>query len=427
MSSPNQSPNTNFAIDVSKVLTDEQVQRALRADQGSKARLSSWAVVDFTEKGDNYATMVTSLSVVYVLEGEENTTSYVVKINPKMGFIDSLNGLTRIFFDKETEFYCKILPAMNDELRRLDLTPLNFPKCHYSDLESDNEVIFMEDLRDKGFQMYDRKKGLDSIHTTLIVKALARLHAASLLLQARTPDTDLVDRFPFLRKDWHNTSEDDDVDILGKMCKPGLDMAEAVLQRYKSHGGGDPWVAEVKDRVTEFFISVIKREAPFEVICHGDCWNNNVLFRYNDAGQPVEVMLVDLQLARVSSPVSDLAYLFLTSLDGPVRKDHTGAFLNAYHDALVSVLGAAGRPAPFTLPQLRQEYERKQDYGLLFACMSIIAILSSSEELPDLGSLKQEDIPLLQQNYKKMNLEKMDRDLAMRSRYLSLFDRFKDE
>lgn len=269
----------NFALDASKVLTEEQVRRVLLADQGNEARLFSWTVKDFTEKGDNYATLVTALSVVFLLNGNERTLSYVVKINPKMGLMSEIPGFSRTFFDKEVEFYCNILPSLNAELRRLDLPPLNFPKYHYSDLESHNEAIFMEDLRLKGFKMMDRKRGLDVKHTTLIVKELARLHAASMLLQAETPNTDLADRFPFLKKDWHNFSDDKNVDVLENMCKGGCEMAEVILQRYKGYDKAVAWTVKAKDSVTEIFRRHIKREAPFEVICHGDCWNNNTLFR----------------------------------------------------------------------------------------------------------------------------------------------------
>lgn len=272
------SSKKTFSLDASTVLKEEQVLHALQADQGSEARLSLWSVEEFTQKGDNYATLVTALNVSFVLEGEEHSASYVVKINPKMGVINSIPGFSRTMFEKESEFYCAILPSLNDELRRLDLPTLNFPKCYHSDLDSHNEAIFIEDLRGRGFRMYDRMKGLDKTHTTLIVQELARLHAASLLMKARTPDVDLTVKFPYLNKDWNNIC-DDNVNILEQMFRGGFELAETFLQGYSGYDRATAWLANAQDRATEIFTRQVKREAPFEVLCHGDLWNNNILFR----------------------------------------------------------------------------------------------------------------------------------------------------
>lgn len=84
-------------------------------------------------------------------------------------------------------------------------------------------------------------------------------------------------------------------------------------------------------------------------------------------------------------------------------------------------------PEPFTLPQLRQEYVKKQEYGLLFSCMQVLAIVSSSEDLPELENIKPEDIPKLKEKYNRINLEKLNTNPDIRSRYMSLFEHLKDE
>ncbi|ENN80232.1 hypothetical protein YQE_03339, partial [Dendroctonus ponderosae] len=43
---------------------------------------------------------------------------------------------------------------------------------------------------------------------------------------------------------------------------------------------------------------------------HGDCWSNNLMFKYRANGELEYIKLLDHQLGRDSTPVHDLSYLF---------------------------------------------------------------------------------------------------------------------
>jgi hypothetical protein len=47
----------------------------------------------------------------------------------------------------------------------------------------------MEDLGARGFKMAERRQGLDLSHCLLVMRMLARFHAASVVLQDRDPET----------------------------------------------------------------------------------------------------------------------------------------------------------------------------------------------------------------------------------------------
>jgi hypothetical protein len=47
---------------------------------------------------------------------------------------------------------------------------------------------------------------------------------------------------------------------------------------------------------------MVKSQGKLTVICHGDLWWSNVLFKYDpDAGTPTEVKFIDFQSSRVAS------------------------------------------------------------------------------------------------------------------------------
>lgn len=41
-------------------------------------------------------------------------------------------------------------------------------------------------------------------------------------------------------------------------------------------------------------IELINVESELSVICHGDCWTNNFLYRYNEEGHVVEVSCISI-------------------------------------------------------------------------------------------------------------------------------------
>ncbi|KAG7164309.1 putative Ecdysteroid kinase-containing protein 8, partial [Homarus americanus] len=211
-------------------ITETYVEKVLKADKGNDAQLTSWSIKDFTQKGDNYATVVTSVSVNFSLHGQNQSVSYVVKINPQRDLGKDFSDMFGAIFRKEAEFYEKIIPLLNSELTTLGLRQLRMAKWYYSFLEEGREMIFLEDLRPRGYQMFDRRKGMDVPHATLVLQELARMHAASRFLQARTPDQDLLDKFKTIKTDWLNCT-DSGGQMFHNMISTHFSIAEELLHK----------------------------------------------------------------------------------------------------------------------------------------------------------------------------------------------------
>ncbi|XP_042221401.1 uncharacterized protein LOC121865911, partial [Homarus americanus] len=259
-------------------ITETYVEKVLKADKGNDAQLTSWSIKDFTQKGDNYATVVTSVSVNFSLHGQNQSVSYVVKINPQRDLGKDFSDMFGAIFRKEAEFYEKIIPLLNSELTTLGLRQLRMAKWYYSFLEEGREMIFLEDLRPRGYQMFDRRKGMDVPHATLVLQELARMHAASRFLQARTPDQDLLDKFKTIKTDWLNCT-DSGGQMFHNMISTHFSIAEELLHKVEGYEVAEQWIIKNKGDCSSILASQLMRNAKFDVICHGDCWNNNLLFR----------------------------------------------------------------------------------------------------------------------------------------------------
>lgn len=392
------------------------MQHVLEADKGNNATLTSWCFDDLTSDGDNYSTYVTSVKVAYSQGGAALETTYVAKLNP-CGNVSKSGSLTSSMFEKEGQFYTKLEPALSLELTALGHESLRVPTFFYVSLDRGHEVMIMENLQVHGFRMNDRKKGLDVIHATLVIQELARLHAASILLKINK-GPELLNEV--LSKDWMNFDKTTH-DFLKLKYSGHVDNAIVTLEKIGGYDKTVAWLRDLKPRALEILEDQAKDAGPFNVVSHGDCWNNNLLFRYNAEGKPVEVMLLDLQLIRQASLAIDLNFFLYTSLDGHTRRSNITSFLDTYYECFKSVIESAQRDMPFTQEAFKQEFVDKHLYGFLFAIFIIPLSVCRSDQLPkgltDSFGKKQENLML----------DMLDSNPLFRPRFLALFDEMMED
>lgn len=90
----------------------------------------------------------------------------------------------------------------------------------------------------------------------------------------------------------------------------------------------------------------------FNVLCHGDYWINNIMFKYED-GKPVDLKLLDFQLSTWNSPVIDLLYLIVTSAACDIKVKYFDYFIQYYHKKLIETLDLFEYPEK-KLPSLKE-------------------------------------------------------------------------
>lgn len=92
-------------------------------------------------------------------------------------------------------------------------------------------------------------------------------------------------------------------------------------------------------------VDLVSRDTPLATLCHGDCWTNNFLYKYDGNNDIVETCLVDFQLIRYGSPALDIANLIFCCTDKLQRQNHMTTFLETYSVSLASALKTLG-PLP---------------------------------------------------------------------------------
>ncbi|XP_068230088.1 uncharacterized protein [Palaemon carinicauda] len=408
------------SISPQSLITEDHVKKVLETDKGSDAHLKSWKVVDFTTPGDNYGSVVTCVEVLFSKDNEDDCeVTYVVKLNP-LKKIEGFPDLIPYYFSKEGKFYEEIVPALNERLISSGQKPLGFPKCFLVSLEDGKEQIYLEDLRARDFKMFDRRKGLDEDHVALVLAEVARLHAASYLLKKRVLNgAPAAEKYEFLSRDLLNFCPNGK-EVFVPLFHSNIDTGIMMLEKVGGYETAINWLKSFKPEV-ETVLSTLMQSETFNTICHGDCWNNNILFRYDSEGRPIEVMLIDLQACREASLACDLNYFLYTSVTGDVRRPNIDHFLSIYHSTYKAVLESDGIPMYFNEEELLEEFRGKNKVGLIFALSVIPALLMEPSEIP---GMEDKDIETLMQEMRMIALDKLKTNPLCKPRYLSLFDEF---
>lgn len=403
------------SLDQKAILSVSELEKVLAATKGNYAKMLSWKNDHFTQNGDNFQSLVNAIKVLYSLNGETLSTSYVVKHSPDPH--NMLEGFSTPLFEKEVHFYTELASLLSSELEAVGESPLKIPNCFFASSEHGHERIVLEDLRLKGFKMTDRRVPLDVPRVNMALKELARLHAAGFLLERKTPLENLEDKYEFLKVDIFNNKENAE-QFQYNLWFTAMETVADNLANVSGYEAVQEWLTKNKRRGSEIVFSHLKTTNLIKTFCHGDCWVNNMLYRYDDKGDPVEVTFVDLQMCRMSSPATDLQFFLSTCLDGRTRKDGLGDFLSIYYESFVSVLKMGGVDIPYTLEELKQEFKEKLSYGLLTGMFILKMTLSETAHYADDTETKSDFIG----NLKKKGMEMEGGNDAMKSRILGLID-----
>lgn len=100
----------------------------------------------------------------------------------------------------------------------------------------------------------------------------------------------------------------------------------------------------------------------FNVLNHGDCWSNNVMFQYDAFGKIKETYLIDYQLPKYGTPAQDLYYFLLSSTRYELKLSKFDYFIKYYHDHLCENLKLLNYPKK--MPTLRDLHIMLYKYGI---------------------------------------------------------------
>ena len=303
-----------------------------------KVKIQNVDIKPATANGDNYASVMSRIKVKFfgskqIKKMEEVTfiMKYSYESDPFVAKIMSGYDV----YNTEMKMYEKILPQLADILQQVGDTENLFAKTLKVDF--DKSAIIFEDLAVRNYVLANRLEGLDNVHARMVMKKLAKFHAAAAVLNRKlNGELEKFDHGIFNR---HTRAFGVVFEYLMEICaKFALKSKELGIYYHDKLMKLKPYLVDYGTRAYN------SNPKHFYTLCHGDLWVNNMMMLYDSQSQNEkslkDVLLIDFQLCNWSSPAVDLHYFLHTSLEPKLQLDvHAiDGLVQCYHTTLASTL-----------------------------------------------------------------------------------------
>lgn len=249
-------------------------------------------------------------------------------------------------YRKEIDFYEKIRPQIRFNCFVQSPRRVCIPESYFTRADA----LVLEDLIDKDFKMVSSRIALDYDHCAVVLRSLANFHAATIIYEDRMSSK--LSKPYRLFDDFKESLNDilcNDFDIGGKKmswiksCFTSIRPLIPLLPNYKDKPHVCQTIVENLNAVQDQVPHLLKPSKEYRnVICHGDLWSNNILFRYDKDRKPEEVRFVDFQVVRYLPPVTDIMLFLHTATRKCFRQKYTDMLLDEYYDEFATILEQHG-------------------------------------------------------------------------------------
>ncbi|XP_071556663.1 uncharacterized protein [Temnothorax nylanderi] len=309
---------------------------------GKEVQLTDWSFNEGSAKGDNYLSNVYKGKVYGTIDGNPKQyvqANVVVKSMPKNpGTRKTLRCAD--FFSNEIAFYTQIASKFENFLAEKGQSDLLcIPRHIISSTDDENGFLVLDDASCLGFHAISRQNCLDWPECSAVLETLSKFHAISFAYKDQRKEefakmTDSLTETFFGRENWDwYKGYHEKVQVVVKHALATEYPDSKAEKQYNSYRLG-----ALFDKCTEL---CKRRDAPTSVVVEGDCWAPNFLIR--DVGQnQKQTIMLDFQLARCASPVTDLSFLIYACTLKSFRDQYFDEMLKVYHSELSDAIKSLG-------------------------------------------------------------------------------------
>lgn len=250
---------------------EETLQEIIKANLKESSDAFNIVLTSGSSKGDGYAGVIYRASIINK-KTDKIELNLIIKAPPENPVRREM--FTNDIFNREAYFYDHVYPMYKNfqEEKGIDVEKDGFyqvPICYKTITESPHEVLFLEDLKAVGFELFDRFKTVKEDQVFLVMKALARMHALYYALKYQNPKlvepfSELPEVFLMIMKDesnpmipWFETLKEQTLEVVMKIGNK--DMIEKITNL-------------LKFKFDELLKNIFNREKiePYAALCHGD-------------------------------------------------------------------------------------------------------------------------------------------------------------
>ncbi|XP_037822892.1 uncharacterized protein LOC119611400 [Lucilia sericata] len=371
-------------------INQEFLQKVLIQSEKSKnVKLINFDISPATLKGDHYGSIMFRCKVMYDLATEGlKKRSFVIKTIPEEDCMKrDLLGKCGIF-ETEISMYSETLPKIEKILQEIGEPTKMSAQLIYQSLEP-HQVIVMEDLCEAGYETV-RGRNLTENEIKMVYLKIAKFHAVTYVL-GQGEKHEIVTKY---NKGIFNNSAVMSMDFTRNGIWNFIQMLteheefSVYLEKVKLM---QPHMMEVCMELYNAY-RLHKSHDEIFVLNHGDLHIKNLMFKFDQNGELLDVIFVDYQMNCFAPSTLDPIYSQYTMLSAELRL-RKNEFMHYYFSEFIRVLkglnyqGELPRYSDFQIAGYRYRH-----FALFlmstFLPMFAGIITSKAEDLKDMDSSK---------------------------------------
>ncbi|KAJ8977353.1 hypothetical protein NQ317_017768 [Molorchus minor] len=322
------------------------------------------------------------------------------------------------YFLNEISFYTAVWPHFQKfQKDKLNGEALDIiPKCFATSSKDRNENLVLENLKFQDFQMHNKTNPLSNEQIELIFKQYGRFHAISFAYKFINP-REYSEISSKLQNLWPSTVRmfKEFMGKINDICLEFLDPDEEskVIEKFRSYA----------ESSVEVFTERSRYKGCYSAVLHGDCWSNNMMFKYNEDNKLTDMRLLDFQFANVGTPVSDLSY-FLYSGAGKEVLDELDRYLRLYHTSLTKTLEHFGCDSENIYPfdALKKDWKDYCKTGFSMALLVWRGKFTNPSDVKDLQDILEETDTLSDDKNSKDRYDEQSFKETVKNLILHMYD-----
>lgn len=254
---------------MARLLTDPQ--RKLIENIAVENDFKNYSIEEYStsSKGDNYL----SHMVCVTIKSTDKILDVIVKKAPADADFRKVLPVKEMF-TKEAYLYDTVFTTFTKFQDDMGLqTPFEGFAKFYGKIDDEfNECFVLENLVKCGYSVWNRRLPMTADHVELVMREYGKFHAASYALKHNNKE-----KFDSISSLFKKPEEEWERQSIKEFLK---NSTETITKAIRGDSNLERANERFQQNIHQYFTDVFSEQSDEMIITHGDCWCNNMLFKY---------------------------------------------------------------------------------------------------------------------------------------------------